>query len=344
MPERLKELVLKADKNGDSQVSLEELLQAMKDRKPDGKQEKGPDAKPEKRPEGKPEKRPERGPEGRPGPRAEDQSRNGPPHGFGGPGMGPGMGMPPFGGGWGGRPEMDRQGGPHGRPGPDKAAFGPPGPGKGEGRPAKSLAKHSVEGIRDNLPQMPNLKVIFERLDADKDGKLNFEEFKSGAIKMHRLFAAQEKAQKSPKTRQAGMQPNGHKQPWQGMHRGGWGFGGPQGPQFHGNGPWGHQAQANGPWGHHSQGYGQHFRGYGPWGQSFHGFGPGPQQFGPHFQHGFAMNHFPGPGPQFNNERRDYDGPGPKNREQQGPRSHDREPSEGRNHDRGPHSDRSWWD
>jgi hypothetical protein len=146
-------------------------------------------------------------------------------------------------------------------------------------------------------------------------------------------MAAKEKAQESPDRQNAGMHPRRQQQPWQGMHRGGWGFGGPQGPQFHGYGPWGHQFP----------GYGPQFRGYGPWGQSIQGFGPGPQHFGPHAQPDFAMNRFYGPGPQFHGERRDSEGPGPEAREQ-GPRHHDRGPADDRDHDRGPHADRSWWD
>ena len=44
------------------------------------------------------------------------------------------------------------------------------------------------------MPQMPNLKNIFDRMDKNKDGKLNFDEFQSGITAVHRFFLANQTA------------------------------------------------------------------------------------------------------------------------------------------------------
>jgi Ca2+-binding EF-hand superfamily protein len=328
MPERLKQMLIKADKNGDKQLTLDELKQAFKDRRPEGKPEKRPEGKPEKRLDGQPDKRPEgrsdkrpegrsdkrpegrsdKRPEGQPEKRPDGQSRKGPPHefgGFGGPGigmgMGMGMGMQRREGWMGGRGQMGPPSRPEGRPGPEQFADRPPMPPRGEGRPDAGLWQRSLQGIRSNLPEMPNLRAVFDRMDNDKDGKLCFEEFKTGMVKWHQIFVAHLAGNPAPADRLAGRP--GDWQPNRGPHYQGYAHHWHPGPQG---------------WGSHHKGHGD---GWQPnRGPQYHGYahqwhpGQGSQGHGYQF-HGYAMNGFPGHGPQF--QGHGPHGPGP----QRGPHS-----------------------
>lgn len=259
IPERLKQLLIKADKDGNKTITLDELKAVLKDRKPP----KGPEYRPGDRPEPNLESRPFPGPQVRPGME------------------------------WG---------------------------------------QVTQRSLRATLPELPNLKAIFDRLDTDKDGKLSFDEFKVGVMKLHSLFAMH---QQSPEGsvhrmngwgRADGWQPG----PWMAMRQAGWGqegFHGPQfrGPEWFGPGPqFQRRGMGMGP-GSQFQGRGMGFgpppyggargMGFGPppfWGPGPQSRGPWMTEFfgrGPQFQghgwgfgtqsHGFAMHRPWGPGPQF---------------------------------------------
>jgi hypothetical protein len=249
-PERLKQLLTKADKDGDRKITPDELKAAFKARREAG--QRGP------RPDGRPS--------------AERQSRSAPP------------------------------------------------PRGGAAGPATALRRSFQQGFQANLPELPDLQVLFDRFDTDKDGKLSFDEFKTGATKVHRYFAQQTAANPAPVRGFAGgrdaMAP-----PWAAMRQTGWerpippgahfGQHGPgwqrgPGPQFHGY-AYGWQGGAppmrGGNW-HGGPGFGPKFGGYAYGGHP----GPGPQFRGPRPGHGpqfrgYAMNQWPGRPQQFHGEQ-----------------------------------------
>jgi hypothetical protein len=290
MPERMKQFLIKADKNGDQKLSLDELKEAFKERQEANR--------PAERPEGHPGPRPE----GQPGHRPEGRPEMGPPLGFGGFG-GPGMGMQHRGGWWGGQDGMGPPHRPEGWPGPEQNAMRPM-PARGEGHPGMGLGQLSMRTLRASLPEMPNLNVVFNRLDTDKDGKLSFEEFKSGVEKLHRLMAVQQAGKSAPVygfAGRTGRYDDRPPQPWMAMRQTGWEADGYHGLQFQGRGmgPWmGHsQQQYQNPWmraGPHSQG---------PWmarSSQFYGHGMGPRMGpGPLFSSHHWAGQFPGHQPQF---------------------------------------------
>jgi Ca2+-binding EF-hand superfamily protein len=369
MPERMKQMVTKADKDGDKKVTLEELLQAFKDHKPADRPEKRPEGRPERRPEGRAEKGPG-GPDRPTGPDPEvmfkrlDANKDG---------IITADELPA------GMPERmkqmlikaDKDGDkkvtleelksaikarregnrPEGRP--DRPEPRP------EGRPEKGLSQHSMQSFRANLPEMPNLKVIFDRLDSDKDSKLSFDEFKVGMAKMHQFFAARLANKPAPANRYAGKYDEFPPKPWMTMRQTGWEPAGRPGPQGYGPGPQGHGPQFRGyaqgwqpkhgpqfhSYAHNGwQGRGHKFHGYAHgwhqgkgcqshgyahgWqqdrGPQFHGYRP--QGHGPHF-HGYPMNQFSERGPQ-------HRGPGMGH----GPKYEGRGPEVRGPHGRGPQS------
>jgi len=286
MPERQKQMLIDADKKGDKKITLEELKAAFQERA-----------------KARQADRPEAGPDGRPGPRGDGQRRMGPPQGFGGfGGMGTGMGMPEMRrgeGGMAGRPGMGPPSRPEGRPGPEQDAFGPPARRRGDDQAQPGTWQRSLQGVRASLPELPNLKTLFDRLDTDKDGKLSFDEFKVGMTKLHQFFAARLAENRVPTNRMAGRPDGWQSGPWPARRHTGWEPAGRPGPQFRGyaGGWYGHGRQFRGYAQGWYQGRGPQFRGYGP-------MGPGPQ-----FR-GYAQGWYQGRGPQF----RGYGpmGPGPQ--------------------------------
>ena len=147
-PERLKGMLRRADKNDDKKLTLAELTEAIKDRKP-GPPRSGPDARP--RPPGPP----------RGGPHAKPYMPGPPP---GGPHARP-----------------DRPGPPHDRM---ARCFGP-----GHPHQRRDFARrHDWPGrprAGHRGPRLPDPKVVFMRLDTNKDKVLSLEEFAVGMRRLH---------------------------------------------------------------------------------------------------------------------------------------------------------------
>lgn len=349
MPERLKQMLKKADKNGDSQITLEEMLQGVKDRRPEGKLENRPEGKPEKHqankpdkhPEGKPEMRPEgKPPKGPQGPNPEvmfqrlDANKDGKvtteeiPEGM--PERMKQMVIKADKNGdkeltlaelkkaikprqeAGKQPKQAPPTGPNkDRPNFEKAFSGHAKPTQGKGRPPMGLVQHSVKAIHGNLPKLPNLKVVFERLDTDKNGTLNFDEFKAGMMKFHQMFASRPMAPPTPQKQIAGKHSDWEPKQWPSKHHADWkNFAGRPGPQ--------HSGKGNG-WDSKSC----------------------------PLCHGYAMNSFPKHSNRPNGQYHGYSGhhgqPGPHFQDRPGP-NHDRPSFEGRGMGYGPHFDHSWSD
>ena len=161
LKERLKPMLQRADKNDDKKVTFEEFTEMAKKRRP------GP-------------------------PRAD-----GPPHAYGPP-----------------RGDWSHRG--RGRPGPPHG-YGPPhayGPPRGDwghrGRPGPPDAKGPG-------PRHPDPKAVFARLDTNKDGQLNPEEFARGMKRLHHMMAARHGRPGDqfgpPRGRRPGPPPGAHRGP-----------------------------------------------------------------------------------------------------------------------------------
>jgi Ca2+-binding EF-hand superfamily protein len=230
IPERLKQRLLEADKDGDKKLTLDDLKESFKER-----QAHRPEAdRPRERLEGRPE--------------------SGPP-----------------------------------------AHRGP------EGRHEKGPMQKTREAFRPEMPKMPDLKMVFDRLDGDKDGKLSFEEFKAGIEKFHRMMDERSVREPAPANHFEGWFVGRPPRPSMAMHETGW-----RRPEFPGPG---FQGREMGPWmdrsprefHHHPEmGYDPQFHGYGmnPWMGYYGRFSDHPQmgqfhghhpQFAPHEHDQFAQ-------------------------------------------------------
>ena len=184
--ERLKQWLKQADKNNDQKVTLDELRQAAA-QLPPGPPDwaRGPAAGGWGGPgaafgPGRPGAAPGRGPQAGPGPGAPGKPSA--PAARSGRGMG-GPGGPPAGADAAPPPGQRGQRGP--------AAQRPPQP--EPPRPAQPPAPPAAPGrgpAAGRQPGAANLKAIFDRLDRDKDGKLDFAELSAGIGALRGVLSA----------------------------------------------------------------------------------------------------------------------------------------------------------
>jgi hypothetical protein len=161
------------------------------------------------------------------------------------------------------------------------------------------------EAFRPEMPKMPDLKMVFDRLDGDKDGKLSFEEFKAGIEKFHRMMDERSVREPAPANHFEGWFVGRPPRPSMAMHETGW-----RRPEFPGPG---FQGREMGPWMDHGprdfhhhpgMGYDPQFCGYGmnprmEYGPPHHGHGMNPWMDHGHFSDHPQMGQFHGHHPQF---------------------------------------------
>ncbi len=200
-PAGLKQWLKKADKNNDQKVTLDELREAAAQmpagppewaRGPAGSGWSGPAAGGGPMGFGPPGGRgPQAGPEpGAPGARGRSPGPGGPA----GPPDRPGRGMA----GPGGPPTPPEAAAPPKQRGPRPAAAEqprqpqPPRPAPQAPAPPAAPRRGPAAAQQPDArqPGAPNLKAIFDRLDRDKDGKLDFAEFSAGIGSLRSIFAA----------------------------------------------------------------------------------------------------------------------------------------------------------
>lgn len=303
MPERLKQLLLKADSNGDKEITLEELLTAMKAHQPEDR----PATRPERRPEG-PAPRADRRPEG-PNPEVmfkrldankdgvitADEIPEGAPERLkrlltqavkDGDGK---ITLDELKAAFKARRDAGPRGPrPDGRPSPERQSrSAPPQPRGRAAGTATTLRRSFQQGLRANMPELPDLKVLFDRFDTDKDGKLSFDEFKTGVTKLHQHLAQRAAANPVPGRGFAGGRDAMPPGPWMAMRQTGWERPVPPGAPFGQFGP----GWQRGP-GPQFRGYGNGWqRGSAPMGWGGWQSGRGPQHFG--FAPGWPPHHRP---------------------------------------------------
>jgi Ca2+-binding EF-hand superfamily protein len=333
MPERLKQLLLKADSNGDKEIRLEELLTAMKAHRPEDRPAKSPEGRPEslatraeKRPEGpNPEVMFKRLDANKDGVITADEIPTGAPERLkrlltravkDGDGK---IKLDELKAAFKARRDPGRSG-PRtdGRPSPERQSRSAPQRRGGAAGPATALQRSFQQGVRANLPELPDLKVLFDRFDTDKDGKLSFDEFKTGATKVHRYLAERADANPAWIGGFTGGRDAMPPEPWMAMRQTGWGPPVPPGarygqfepgsqrgagPQSHGHAHGWQQGPAPMGWGGWQSDRGpQHYRHAHGWPPqprpAFGGYAHGWQRGGPPMR-GVDRGDWAGHGPQF---------------------------------------------